>query len=186
MSAPRSREITDLLRAAGAGSHEAMDRLIPLLYDELRGLAAGYLRSERTDHTLQTTALVHEAYLKLVDQRHTTWQNRAHFFGIAAQAMRRILVDHARRRRALKRDAGRPVTLDENVVGDLGDTEEILGVDAALERLAALDPRQARVVEMRYFAGLTIEQTAEALGVSPATVKREWLSAKAWLQRELG
>jgi len=178
-------DLTELLLASQAGAPGAVDRLMPLVYDELKVLAAGYLRAERADHTLQTTGLVHEAYLKLVDQRRTTWQNRAHFFGIAAQAMRRILVDHARRRRARKRDAGRPVTLDDNLAGNSPDSEEVLAVDEALQRLAALDPRQARIVELRYFAGLGIEQTAEALEISPATVKRDWLSAKAWLQREL-
>jgi RNA polymerase sigma factor (TIGR02999 family) len=178
-------EVTELLLAAQAGSPDATDRLLPLVYDELKRLAAGYLRVERADHTLQTTALVHEAYLKLVDQRRTTWQNRGHFFGIAAQAMRRILVDHARRRQARKRDAGRPVTLDDNLAGASPDTEDVLAVDEALQRLGVLDPRQARIVELRYFAGLSIEQTAEAVEVSPATVKRDWLSAKAWLQREL-
>jgi len=178
-------DLTELLLASQAGAPGAVDRLMPLVYDELKVLAAGYLRAERADHTLQTTGLVHEAYLKLVDQRRTTWQNRAHFFGIAAQAMRRILVDHARRRRARKRDAGRPITLDDEVAGSLPDSDEVLAVDEALERLAALDPRQARLVELRYFAGLSIEQTAESLEISPATVKRDWLSAKAWLQREL-
>ena len=178
-------DLTELLLAAQAGSPGAVDRLMPLVYDELKILAAGYLRAERADHTLQTTGLVHEAYLKLVDQRRTTWQNRAHFFGIAAQAMRRILVDHARRLRARKRDAGRPITLDDELAGSLPDSDEVLAVDEALQRLAALDPRQARIVELRYFAGLSIEQTAEALEISPATVKRDWVSAKAWLQREL-
>jgi RNA polymerase sigma factor (TIGR02999 family) len=178
-------EITELLLGAQAGSAGATDRLLPLLYQELKRLAAGYLRAERADHTLQTTGLVHEAYLRLVDQTRTTWHNRAHFFGIAAQAMRRILVDHARRRQAGKRDGGRAVTLEEDLAADEGDSGEVLAVHAALERLAELDPRQARLVELRYFAGLTIEETAESLGVSPATVKRDWLSAKAWLQREL-
>lgn len=178
-------DLTELLLAAQAGASDATDRLLPLVYDELKRLAAGYLRAERADHTLQTTGLVHEAYLKLVDQHRTTWQNRGHFFGIAAQAMRRILVDHARRHRARKRDAGRPVTLDDNLAGPAADTDEVLAVDQALQRLAALDSRQARIVELRYFAGLSIEQTAESLGISPATVKRDWLSAKAWLQREL-
>jgi RNA polymerase sigma-70 factor (ECF subfamily) len=158
---------------------------MPVVYAELKQLAAGYLRAERVDHTLQTTGLVHEAYLKLVDQNRTTWKNRSHFFGIAAQAMRRILVDHARKRRATKRDGGRPVTLDDEVAGIPTDTDEVLAVDEALERLAALDPRQARIVELRYFAGFSIEQTAEAMEISPATVKRDWISAKAWLQREL-
>ena len=178
-------DLTELLLAVQGGSPDAVDRLMPLVYDELKALAASYLRVERTDHTLQTTGLVHEAYLKLVDQRRTTWQNRAHFFGIAAQAMRRILVDHARRRQARKRDAGRPVTLDDELAGTGPRSEELLAVDEALQRLTGLDPRQARIVELRYFAGLSIEETAEAVAVSPATVKREWLSAKAWLQREL-
>jgi RNA polymerase sigma factor (TIGR02999 family) len=157
-----------------------------VVYAELKALAAGYLRVERPDHTLQTTGLVHEAYLKLIDQKRTTWKNRSHFFGIAAQAMRRILVDHARKRHAGKRDGGRPVTLDDELAGVSTDTDEVLSVDEALQRLAAMDPRQARIVELRYFAGMSLEQTAEALEISPATVKRDWVSAKAWLQRELG
>lgn len=185
MSDPTSGEVTELLLAAQAGSSDAVDRLMPVVYAELKTLAASYLRSERADHTLQTTGLVHEAYLKLVDQRRTTWQNRSHFFGIAAQAMRRILVDHARRRQARKRDYGRAVTLDDDVPGVVTDTDEVIAVDAALARLAELDPRQARIVELRYFAGMNIDQTAEALEISPATVKRDWMSAKAWLQREL-
>ena len=178
-------DVTELLLASQEGSPDALQRLLPVVYDELRKLAAAYLRSERSDHTLQTTALVHEAYLKLVDQRRTTWQNRAHFFGIAAQAMRRILVDHARRRGAVKRAGGRAVTLDEQVAGETTDVETVLAVDQALDRLAALDPRQARVVELRYFAGMSIEETAAALEISAPTVKREWTLAKAWLQREL-
>ena len=185
MSEEHPSDVTELLLAVQAGSPDALHHLMPLVYEELKSLAAGYLRAERADHTLQTTGLVHEAYLKLVDQRRTTWQNRSHFFGIAAQAMRRILVDHARRRRARKRDAGRPITLEDNLAGVSPDTEEVLAVDEALRRLAALDPRQARIVELRYFAGLSIEQAAEALEISPATVKRDWVSAKAWLQREL-
>ncbi|MCL4864537.1 MAG: sigma-70 family RNA polymerase sigma factor [Gemmatimonadales bacterium] len=181
----RSHDITDLLHELESGSHGAMDRLMSAVYDELRKLASSYLRGERSDHTLQTTGLVHEAYLKLVDQRRTAWKNRHHFFGIAAQAMRRILVDHARRRRSAKRDVGRATTLDEQVVGTRVD-EDILAVDAALDRLALVDARQVRIVELRYFGGLTIEETAEALGVSPPTVKRDWLLARAWLQRELG
>jgi RNA polymerase sigma factor (TIGR02999 family) len=174
-----------LLIAAQGGSPGAVSRLMPVVYTELKALAAGYLRSERADHTLQTTGLVHEAYLKLVDQKRTTFKNRSHFFGIAAQAMRRILVDHARKRRAAKRDGGQPITLDDDIAGIAADTDEVLAVDEALERLAAMDPRQARIVELRYFAGMSIEATAEALEISPATVKRDWLSAKAWLQREL-
>jgi RNA polymerase sigma factor (TIGR02999 family) len=184
-SAPDGQDVTGLLLAAEGGSADAVDRLLPLVYDELKVLASGYLRGERPDHTLQTTGLVHEAYLRLVDQQRTTWRNRGHFFGIAAQAMRRILVDHARRRNARKRDAGRPVTLDDDLVPGPGPAE-VLGVDEALERLGRLDARQARIVELRYFAGLSVEETASALELSPATVKREWTSAKAWLQRELG
>lgn len=179
-------DVSELLKAVEAGSPDAMGRLMPVVYAELKQLAAGYLRAERADHTLQTTGLVHEAYLKLVDQRNTTWKNRSHFFGVAAQAMRRILVDYARKRRAVKRDGGRAVTLDDDAVpGIPTDTDEVLAVDEALERLAALDPRQARIVELRYFAGLNIEETAEALEIAPVTVKRDWTSAKAWLQREL-
>jgi RNA polymerase sigma factor (TIGR02999 family) len=176
-------DLTELLLASQAGSQEAMDRLVPLVYDELKVLAAHYLRAERPDHTLQTTALVHEAYVKLVNQQGLTWQSRAHFFGIAAQAMRRILVDNARRKKV--RDDGGHVTLDDNIPGSDVAGSDVIAVDEALERLARLDARQARIVELRYFAGLTIEQTAEALGISPATVKREWVSAKAWLMREL-
>jgi RNA polymerase sigma factor (TIGR02999 family) len=178
-------DVTELLLASQSGSQDAMDRLVPLVYDELKVLAAAYLRSERPDHSLQTTGLVHEAYMKLVNAQRTTWESRAHFFGVAAQAMRRILVDHARRRRA--RGGGGHVSLDDHVPGSAAaDDDDVLAVDEALERLALLDARQARIVELRYFAGLTIEQTAETVGISPATVKREWTSAKAWLMRELG
>ena len=180
----RVGDVTELLLASQAGSQEAMDRLIPLVYGELKTLAGAYLRSERPDHSLQTTALVHEAYLKLVKAERSTWESRAHFFGIAAQAMRRILVDHARRRRV--RGAGGHISLDDHLPGPSSSNEDIVAVDTALERLAVLDARQARIVELRYFAGLTIEQTAETVGISPATVKREWTSAKAWLMRELG
>lgn len=185
-AAPPPDEITGLLNAAGAGDAAAGDQAAARVYQELKRLAAGYLRAERGDHTLQTTALVHEAWLRLADQRRITWQNRSHFFGIAAQAMRRILVDHARRRRAGKRDGGRPVTLRDDVDAAPEAGEDLVALDEALERLAILDARQARVVELRYFGGLTIEETAETLDLSPATVKREWLSAKAWLLRELG
>lgn len=180
----RRTEVTDLLEALDGGSSGALDRLMPLVYEELRTLAASYLRNERPDHTLQTTGLVHEAYLRLTEERGGAWKNRSHFFGIAAQAMRRILVDHARKRQTVKRDGGRPITLDDELAGR-SEESDVLGVDEALTRLAQLDARQARVVELRYFAGLTIEETAEALGISPATVKREWLMARAWLQREL-
>jgi RNA polymerase sigma factor (TIGR02999 family) len=179
-------DITELLKGAGAGDSAAADRLIAVVYAELHQLAASYLRRERPDHTLQTTALVHEAWIRLAGQRGTSWQNRGHFFGIAAQAMRRVLVDHARRRNAGKRVGDRAVTLGDEPGSTAGDSDEILAVDEALERLAALDARQARIVELRYFAGFTVEETAQALGISPATVKRDWTSARAWLQRELG
>jgi RNA polymerase sigma factor (TIGR02999 family) len=179
------REVTALLKDWSGGDREALERLMPLVYGELRKLAASYLRSERLDHTLQPTALVHEAYLRLVDQRSVNWQNRAHFYGIAAQMMRRILVDHARRRRAAKRDAAAYLlrTPAESPAGfrDL----ELLALDEALRGLEALDARQARIVELRFFGGLNVEETAEAAGVSSATVKREWRTARAWLAREI-
>lgn len=185
MGADRTGEVTELLNAAGAGDAHALDRVLPLVYEELRRLAESYFRGERTEHTLQTTALVHEAYLRLVNAPNLNWENRRHFFGIAAQAMRQILVDHARRRGADKRAGGRQVTLDDDNVGADAATDDVIGVDEALQRLAQTSPRAARVVELRYFAGLSIEQTAETLDVSVATVKRDWLSARAWLQREL-
>ncbi len=159
---------------------------MPVVYEELRRLAKQHLRRERPDHTLQATALVHEAYLRLVDQRAVTWQNRAHFFGVAAQLMRRILVDYARRRQAAKRGgAALKVSLNELVLAAEERSEEVVALDEALERLAAMDPRQGRVVELRIFSGLTVEETAEVLGISPATVKREWTMARAWLSREI-
>lgn len=186
MPGERADEVTQLLNAAGAGDTGALDRILPLVYGELRELAESQFRKERPDHTLQTTALVHEAYLRLVNAPNLHWDNRRHFFGIAAQAMRQILVDHARQRGALKRGAGNFVTLDEDAESITTNAEDVIGVDDALHRLAEVSPRAARVVELRYFAGLSIEQTAETLDVSVATVKRDWLSARAWLQRELG
>jgi RNA polymerase sigma factor (TIGR02999 family) len=182
----RKSEVTQLLQQWGEGRQEALDQLLPRIYDELRKLAGSYLRRERRDHTLQPTALVHEAFLKLVDQRAVQWQNRAHFFGIAAQAMRRILVDHARAHDADKRGAGeRKISLDDaDVAGAMPDID-VLALDEALTRLAALDPQQSRVVELRFFGGLTMEETAEVMGTSPATVGREWTMAKAWLYAEL-
>ena len=178
--------VTELLQLWSSGRQEALDELLPQIYAELQRLAASYLRRERPDHTLQATALVHEAFLKLIDQRAVRWQNRAHFFGIAAQAMRRILVDHARARAAGKRgDGARPVSLDQALaLTDAPDTD-LLALDEVLTRLAALDPQQSRVVELRFFGGLTMEETAEVLHVSPATVGREWTLAKAWLYAEL-
>jgi RNA polymerase sigma factor (TIGR02999 family) len=179
--------VTGLLQAWGSGDSAALDRLLPIVYDELHRQAERYLRRESPGHTLQTTALVHEAYLRLVDQRQARWQNRAQFFGIAAQLMRRILVDHARRHQAAKRGGNAiPVPLEEGEVAAAESDVDLVALDDALSRLSALDPQQARVVELRYFSGLGIEETAEALGISPATVKREWAMARAWLRRELG
>jgi RNA polymerase sigma factor (TIGR02999 family) len=180
-------DITRILQEVSGGNREAPARLMPLVYDELRRLADHYLRRERPDHTLQPTALVHEAYLRLIDQTRVDWQNRAHFFGVAAQLMRRILVDHARRHQAEKRGGFRQkLTLDEAV--DYSQTRDVdlVRLDEALTALAQFDERQSRVVELRFFGGLTIEETAEALAVSPATVKVDWSMAKAWLRREIG
>ena len=180
-------EVTQLLQQWGEGRQEALDRLLPEIYAELRKLASSYLRRERRDHTLQPTALVHEAFLKLVDQRAVRWQNRAHFFGIAAQAMRRILVDHARAHAADKRGAGaEKVSLDDSDFAGVMPNIDILALDEALTRLATFDLQQSRVVELRFFGGLTMEETAEVLHISPATVGREWTMAKAWLFAELG
>jgi RNA polymerase sigma factor (TIGR02999 family) len=159
---------------------------MPLVYNELRRLADHYLRQERQDHTLQPTALVHEAYLKLIDQTRVDWQNRAHFFGVAAQVMRRILVDHARRHRASKRGGfQQKLTLDEAIDYSQSRDVDLVALDDALNALARLDARQSRIVELRFFGGLTIEETAEALDISPATVKVDWSMAKAWLRREI-
>ena len=185
MSGIPERDITALLKDWSGGDRAALEKLMPVVYEELRRLAAAHLRSERSDHTLQPTALVHEAYLRLADQRSVEWANRAHFFSIAARIMRRILVDHARRRRALKRDGGGlRLTLAEASTEDRG--PELLALDTALTSLEALDPRQARIVELRFFGGLSVEETAEAAGISTATVKREWRTARAWLRREIG
>lgn len=186
---PGQDEVTRLLQEWRNGSQEALDRLIPLVYAELRTLAARYLSRERQDHTLQTTALVHEAYVKLIGQHSVEWQNRAHFFGIAANLMRRILVDDARHRRRQKRGAGvKPEALDEVPVAaeesplDVVDT---IALDRALSELEKLDPQQARLVELRFFGGLTVEEAATVLEVSPSTVKREWAIAKGWLYRAI-
>ncbi|MGH9841284.1 MAG: sigma-70 family RNA polymerase sigma factor [Blastocatellia bacterium] len=178
--------VTQLLLAWSEGDREALEELTPLVYEELKKIAEGYLRRERADHTLQPTALAHEAYIKLIDQQHVRWQNRAHFYGIAAQAMRRILVDHARARLAGKRGSGGAVvSLDEAV--DISDerASQLLALDEALKTLAELDPQNSRVVELKYFGGMTLEETAEVLGISRATVIREWKMAKAWLYGEL-
>jgi RNA polymerase sigma factor (TIGR02999 family) len=186
---PPRADVTGLLLAWSDGNAAAVDRLLPLLYEELHRQAERAMRREDERHTLQATALVHEAYLRLVDQNRVQWKNRAHFFGVAAQVMRRILVDHARGRLAEKRGGGaQRITLDDANVGANGDAAgdvDVLALHEALERLAVLDVLQAKVVELRYFSGLNIEETAVALDVSPATVKREWAVARAWLKREL-
>jgi RNA polymerase sigma factor (TIGR02999 family) len=180
-------DVTQLLQQWSNGQEQALDRLVPHIHQELRKLAASYLRRERPDHTLQPTALVNEAFLKLIDQRAVKWQNRAHFFGIAAQAMRRILVDHARTHAADKRGGGaRKVPLDDaNVIGPMVDID-LLALDEALTRLAAVDPQHSRIVELRFFGGLTLDEAAEVMHLSPATIGREWRIAKAWLSAELG
>lgn len=178
-------DVTRLLQELEGGSNEAADALVPLVYDELHQMAVHYMRRERDDHTLQPTALVHDAYMRLVDQRGAGWQNRAHFFGIASRAMRRILVDHARKKRSAKRDGGQRITLDASVAVQPEASVDILALDEALVRLAALDPRQARVVELRFFGGLSVEETAKLLGISRATANRDWTFARTFLQREI-
>ena len=182
----RASEITQWLLAWSDGRRDALDHLAPLVYDDLRRLAARYMRRESADHPLQPTALVHEAYLRLIDQHKVKWRNRAHFYGVAASMMRRILVDDARTRRAEKRGGGwERVTLDEELGPAAPRDVDVLALHEALERLAAFDPQQARIVELRYFGGLTIEEAAEVIGISPATVVREWTIAKAWLRADL-
>jgi RNA polymerase sigma factor (TIGR02999 family) len=178
--------VSELLRAWGRGDVQARDDLVPLVYRELRRQAAGYLRRERPDHTLQPTALVHEAYLRLVGQNRIAWKNRAQFFGVAAQMMRRILVDHARERRAAKRpDAALKVALDERVGATQPRDWDLLALDAALNALTELDPRLGQIVELRYFGGLSEHQVAEVLSVSRSTVTREWQTARTWLYRHM-
>ena len=181
-------DLTDLLADLGEGDRNAVDAILPRVYNELQRLAHGQLRGERSGHTLNTTALVHEAYLKLVRQDRVTWQNRAHFFAVAATAMRRILINYAHKRNAEKRGGGQPLATFEDGMGRTTRTtspEDLIALDAALDRLADRDERQAKVVECRFFGGLTQEETAEVLGTSIATVRRDWTFAKAWLSREL-
>ena len=179
-------DITVLLAASSVGDRRAMDQLMPLVYDELRRLAQSYLRKERPGHTLQGTALVHEAYLRLIDQKQVKWQNRAHFFAMASQMIRRILVDHARGHRAAKRGDGAHKLSLEEAMGISGKTDlDLLALDDALNDLARLDPAQSRIVELRFFGGLSIEETAEVAGLSTATVNREWSAARAWLFRQM-
>ncbi|MCX6621928.1 MAG: sigma-70 family RNA polymerase sigma factor [Acidobacteria bacterium] len=181
-------EVTLLLAQMKEGDQDALARLMPLVYRELRRLAGHFMRQERPDHTLQATALVHEAFLRLVGQDPAGWQCRTQFMSVAALLMRRVLVDNARRRATAKREAGVQVTLDDarlNQGANIGKAEEILAVDEALARLSQFDAQQARVVELRYFGGLSVEETAEAMEISPRTVKRDWAVAKAWLATEL-
>ena len=181
-----SHEITRLLLAWSEGDREALDRLAPLVYAELRRLAKSYMRKERAGHTLQTTALINEAYLRLIDAGQVEWRNRAHFFGVAACAMRQILVAMARERGCQKRGGGaRQVSLDEAMVIDAGPDEDLVALDESLEALAQFDERKAQVVEMRFFGGLTEEEIAAALGVSSETVRRDWRLARSWLRRKL-
>lgn len=178
--------LSEAFEAVSRGDTNALDRLVPAVYQEIRGLAASFLRGERTGHTLQPTALAHEAYLRLAGGRSIPWQNRAHLMGVAARAMRSILVDHARRRKAQKRGGGQtPVPLDATMVVGGGVPVAFDDLDRALVGLARISERQARVVELRYFGGLTIEETGEVLEISPMTVKRDWAIARAWLYREL-
>jgi RNA polymerase sigma factor (TIGR02999 family) len=188
-SPPPAPDVTGLLLSWGRGDQTAAEQLVPVIYEELRRQAERAMRREGGEHTLQATALVHESYLRLVDQRHVEWRNRTHFFAIASTVMRRVLVDHARARLTAKRGGGAvPVSLAgaEPATPEGTDEADLLALHEALEKLASLDPDQARLVELRYFGGLTIEDTAEALSISPATVKREWAVARAWLRRELG
>jgi len=183
MRPPPPEAITALLQAWSQGDREAGDRLIPLVYRELRRRAVHYFRRERPGHTLQPTALVHEAYVKLIGYN-VPWRNRSHFFGVASNLMRQVLVDHARRRRRAKREGVR-VILDDAIDVSAARGVDVVDLDEALTELSGLDPRQGRIVELRYFGGLTLQETAEALGISPATVKRDWNVAKAWLFRRM-
>jgi RNA polymerase sigma factor (TIGR02999 family) len=183
----QSKEVTVCLKAWSGGDREAADRLMMLVYDEMRKLAASYLLQQRSDHTLQPTALVHEAYMKLIDVSQVDWQDRAHFFAVAAQTMRHILVDHARRVAADKRGGGaHKISLNETVSFSNEQQDiDLLALDEALQKLAGQDEEQSRIIELRFFGGLTVEETAEVLKISPAIVKREWATTRAWLFRQL-
>lgn len=186
MTQTQTHELTQLLVDWSNGDKAALEKLLPLIEQELRRLAHRYMSRERAGHTLQTTALVNEAFVRLVNRRNVNWQNRAHFFGIAASLMRTILVDHARSHACAKRGGGAfNLELDETMIVSKQKASEVLALDDALHELARLDPQQSRVVELRFFGGLTVEETAEVLHVSPATIKREWSTAKAWLYHEL-
>jgi RNA polymerase sigma-70 factor, ECF subfamily len=180
------QEVTQLLVDWGNGNQAALDRLMPLVYTELRQLAHRYMRRERPGHTMQTTALIHEAYLRLVDQNQVRWQHQAHFFGIAARLMRQILIEHARSHTRVKRGGGvGTISLDEAAVVSQMRAMELLALDDALERLATIDPRKSQVVELRFFGGLSVEEAAQVLNIAPNTVLRDWRMAKAWLRREI-
>jgi len=186
MTEAQTHEVTQLLIDWSNGDRAALDKLLPVVEEELRRLAHRYMSRERAGHTLQTTALVNEAFVRLVNRRNVQWQNRAHFFGIAAQLMRTILVDHARSHASAKRGGGaHKLELDEAMVVLRQKASEVLALDEALKQLALIDAQQSRIVELRFFGGLTVEETAEVLHLSPATIKREWSTAKAWLYREL-
>src|SRR4051812_11566984 len=188
MSAPSAPDVTQLLVNWSKGDQTALEQLMPLVYGELRRLASAYLRRERSNHTLQSTALVHEAFMRMVHQHDVQWRNRAHFFAIAAQMIRRILVDYARSQHAEKRGSGAvKLALDEAmaVPQATGTDVDLLGLNDALDRLAEMDERQSRIVELRFFAGLSIEETAEVMCLSPASIKREWQTARAWLFRKM-
>ncbi len=185
MPSSSTQGVTQLLAAWADGDRSSLEKLLPLVADELHQLAHRYMSHEREGHTLQTTALVNEAYLKLIDQKQVHWRNRAHFFGIAAQIMRRILIDHARKHLGPRRGGGKTISLDEAAVVSDERAAELVALDDALTSLAKLDERKGRVVELRYFGGLSVEETAEVLNVSPDTITRDWRRAKAFLRREL-
>jgi RNA polymerase sigma factor (TIGR02999 family) len=186
MAQPSAREITGLLLAWGQGDQTALERLMPLVYEELRRLARRHMNRQPAGHTLQTTALVNEAYLRLIDSSQVQWQNRAHFFAVSAHLMRRILIDFARSRKSLKRGAeARQITLDDALEVSSERGADLIALDDALNTLAGLNPRQSQIVELRYFGGLSEEEIAEALKISPRTVRRDWSFARAWLYREL-
>ena len=186
MTAPPAQQVTQLLLAWSQGEESALEKLTPVVYEELRRVAHRYMGGERVGHTLQTTALVNEAYVRLIDGKQVNWQNRAHFFAVSARLMRRILVDWARSRQSQKRgDQPQQVTLDEALMLTRGRNEDLVALDEALKSLTVVDPRKSQVVEMRFFGGLSVEETAEVLKVSPDTVLRDWRLAKLWLLREL-
>ena len=180
-----TRDVTQLLVEWASGDQQALDKLTPLVYRELRQLAASHLRKERHADTLQPTALVHEAYLRLVDQGRKNWQNRSHFFAVASQLMRQILVDHARTRKAAKRDGGVRLALEDVTRQIPSRSVDLIDLDDALNSLAQLDTQQSLIVELRFFGGLSIEETSQVLGISPATVKRDWATARVWLHRNM-